>query len=64
MIEVERVNGLKVFINPDLVRTIEKAPDVIITFTDGEKLLLKTPPEEIIEKIILFKRRALPEIIG
>ena len=56
MIEVERVNGQKMLINPDLVKMIEMAPDTIVTFTDGDKIILRTKPQEIIEKIIEYRK--------
>ena len=63
MIEVERMNNQKVFINPDLVTMIETAPDTILTFKNGEKIVLKTSPQEIIDRIVQFRKRyMLPEI--
>ncbi|MDZ4676239.1 MAG: flagellar FlbD family protein [Oligoflexia bacterium] len=63
MIDVERVNGQKMFINPDLIKFIEITPDTVVTFTDGEKILLRTKPDEIMQKIILFRRLVgLPEL--
>ncbi len=65
MIEVERVNGNKMLINPDLIKFIETTPDTVVTFTDGEKIMLRTPPETIVKLIIAFKQKAkLPEILG
>ncbi len=63
MIEVERVNGNKMLINPDLIKFIETTPDTVVTFTDGEKIMLRTPPEVIVKMIIAFKQKVkLPEI--
>lgn len=63
MIEVERMNNQKIFINPDLVQVIEAAPDTILTFQNGEKIVLKTKPEEIIDRIVHYRKRyTLPEI--
>jgi flagellar protein FlbD len=55
MIEVERVNGIKLYINPDLIKFIEVTPDTVITFTDNEKIILRTKPDEIISKILEYK---------
>lgn len=66
MIEVEKMNSQKMFLNPDLILTIEVTPDTIVTFLNGEKILLITKPELIIERIIDFKKKqfsALPEIV-
>ena len=63
MIEVERVNGQKMLINPDLIKFIETTPDTVVTFTDGEKIMLRTRPTEIVQLIMDFKKQVrLPEI--
>ena len=63
MIEVERVNGNKMLINPDLIKFIETTPDTVVTFTDGEKIMLRTRPNEIVRLIVDFRKLAkLPEI--
>lgn len=51
MIEVERVNGQKIWINPDLIKFVETTPDTVVTMHDNEKLLLRTPYEELLRRI-------------
>ena len=64
MIEVSKINGKAVMVNPDLIRFIEATPDTVLTFTDGERLMVQDQPREIIEKIILFRRScALPALV-
>jgi flagellar protein FlbD len=57
MIELHKINGAPVFVNPDLIRLIEKTPDTVLTFTDGEKLMVRDKPDEIVEKVVRFRRR-------
>lgn len=64
MIEVSKVNGKPVLVNPDLIRFIEATPDTVLTFTDGERLMVQDKPEDIVERIIRFRRFcALPDIV-
>lgn len=51
MIEVERVNGQKLWINPEYIKSIEKTPDTVVTMHDGEKLLLRTTLDDLLRKI-------------
>jgi flagellar protein FlbD len=51
MIEVERVNGQKLWINPELIKFMEMTPDTVITMMNDEKLILRTKVDEIIRKI-------------
>ena len=41
MIEVTRINGSKVLINPDLIEIVEETPDTVVAFTTGRKLIIK-----------------------
>ncbi len=64
MIEVSKVNGKPVLVNPDLIRFIEATPDTVLTFTDGERLMVQDKPDDIVQKIIRFRRTcALPAIV-
>jgi flagellar protein FlbD len=56
MIEVSKLNGAPLLVNPDLILYIEATPDTVLTFTDGEKLMVREQPREIVEKIVDFRR--------
>ena len=47
MIEVTRLNGTKVLINPDLIETVEDTPDTVVTFFTGKKIITKESRQEI-----------------
>lgn len=55
MIYVTKRNNEVMLLNNNLIETIEKTPDTVITLTTGKKVLVKESPEEILEKIIEFK---------
>lgn len=65
MIELSKINGKPVLVNPDLIRLIESAPDTVLVFMDGERIMVKDEPVEIVNKIIRFRRScALPIVQG
>ena len=41
MIELTKINGVKILLNSSLIETVEETPDTVITLTDGKKLLSK-----------------------
>ena len=41
MIEVTKLNGVKILINPDLLEQVEETPDTVLSFTTGRKLIVK-----------------------
>ena len=47
MIELTRLNGDRLLVNPDHIRFVEICPDTLITFTDGRTLMVKERPLEI-----------------
>ncbi len=57
MILLTTLSGSAFYINPDLLCKIEALPDTVMTLTDGKTMRVKETPEEIIEKIILFKKQ-------
>ena len=57
MIEVERLNGSKYFINPHMIESMESLPDLTITMLSGKKVIVKNSPEDIINKIVDYRKR-------
>ena len=47
MIEVTRINGTKVLINPDLMELVEETPDTVISFTTGRKIIVKESRQDV-----------------
>jgi flagellar protein FlbD len=47
MIEVTKINGVKVLINPDLMELVEETPDTVISFTTGRKIIVKESRQEV-----------------
>lgn len=66
MISVTSLGNVEFYLNCDYFEKIESTPDTVITMTNGKKYVVKTSPEEIIKKIIAFRREChnrLPEEI-
>lgn len=57
MINVRRINSKEFVINCDLIEFVEATPDTIITLSTGKKVVVKESVDEIIEKVIEFKRQ-------
>ena len=47
MIEVTKMNGRKVLVNPDLIELVEETPDSFVLFTTGRKLFIKVSRQEV-----------------
>lgn len=57
MIDLTTLSGEEFTLNCDLIYKIVQAPDTIITLTDGKVIRVSDTKEEVIEKIVDFRRR-------
>lgn len=56
MIKVIRMNGSELVINPELIEFVEATPDTVLTLTTGKKFVLKDSVEELIDKVMEYRR--------
>lgn len=63
MIELTRLNGDRLHVNPDHIRFVEICPDTLITFTDGRTLMVKERPLEIAALVRLFRKSCQAELM-
>ncbi|PIQ28629.1 flagellar protein [bacterium (Candidatus Blackallbacteria) CG17_big_fil_post_rev_8_21_14_2_50_48_46] len=56
MIELTRLNGHKIVVNLDLIKFIEATPDTLLTLSTGDKLMVQESVEEVLERVIVFRR--------
>ena len=56
MIEVTKINGVKVLVNPDLIELVEETPDTVLTLTTGRKIIVEESRQEIKNLVILYRK--------
>lgn len=59
MIRVSRLDGTGVLVNTDQITWIEFNPDTVISLANGEKILVRDTPEEIVARVQDYKRSLL-----
>lgn len=59
MIKLTRFNGVDFILNCELIETLEATPDTVIATTNGKKLVVRESVEEIVEKVINYKKQCL-----
>jgi flagellar protein FlbD len=59
MIAVHRLRGEPMFLNADLVESIEATPDTVLTLVDGRRIVVADTPEEVAERIVEFRASIL-----
>ena len=55
MIKLTRLNNKTIYLNPDLMKSIEETPDTIISLINDDKYLVREKVSEILGKIIDFR---------
>jgi flagellar protein FlbD len=43
-------------LNAELIETVEETPDTVITLTNGKKLLVEESMDEVIRKVMDYRR--------
>jgi flagellar protein FlbD len=63
MIRLTRINHVPLVLNSDLIEHVEVTPDTVISLTTGQKFVVLETPEEVIQRVIEFRRaiRESPE---
>lgn len=57
MIALTSVSGKDFYLNCDLIYKMEHTFDTIITLVDGKTIRVSDTEEEIVEKIVAYKRK-------
>lgn len=59
MVLVHRLKGEPIFVNADLIESIDACPDTVLVLVDGRTLVLADRPEEIVERVVRFRASVL-----
>jgi len=57
MIWLTRLNRLPLVLNCDLIEHIDVTPDTVITLTTGQILRVRESAEDVVRRIVEFRRR-------
>jgi len=63
MIQLTRLNNHPLTVNSDLIKFIEQAPDTVITLMNGEKIVVRENAQDVLERVIQFRRSVLQGIM-
>ena len=57
MVRLTRLNHVPMVLNSDLIEHIDVTPDTVITLTSGQILRVRESAEEVVERIVDYRRR-------
>ena len=59
MIQLTRLNHVPLIVNADLIEHVEVTPDTVVALTSGHKFMVLESAEEVVDKVIQFRRAIL-----
>ena len=63
MIKLTRLSREPLVLNSDLIEHVEANPDTVITLTTGQKLRVSETADEVIQRVIEFRRAIFAAIL-
>jgi flagellar protein FlbD len=57
MIKVTRLNNSELWVNAEMIEFVEATPDTVISFISHTKIVVKEPPQAIVDAVVAYRRR-------
>ncbi len=57
MMQLTRLDGSELTVNCELVETVERTPDTVISLLTGHKLVVRESVDEIVERVVEYRQR-------
>ena len=64
MIALTHLNGEAVVVNAELITVLEARPDTMLTLVNGQRLTVREPVEDVIDRVVDYRRRVLTPLAG
>ena len=62
MIKLSRLNGSEFWVNQDHIQFLERTPETVLSLADGKKVTVKEAPEDVIQRVVEFRRLLAPPL--
>lgn len=59
MIRLHRLRGEQIYLNADLIESVEVTPDTVVTLIDGRKLVVVESPSDVVDLVREFRASIL-----
>lgn len=57
MIKLTRLDGEAFILNAELIKYLESRPDTFVTLTTGERIIVREPMDDVMERTIAYQQR-------
>lgn len=59
MIRLTRLNGTELFLNADLIATVEARPDTVVTLVDGKHFVVADNTDDVVMRVTRYRAAVL-----
>ena len=59
MIRLTRLNGTELFLNADLIATVEARPDTVVTLVDGKHFVISDSTDDVVMRVTRYRAAVL-----
>ena len=56
MVRLTLYNDADIVVNADMIESVERTPDTLISLTTGKKVMVKESVEDVVSKVIAYRR--------
>lgn len=63
MVTLTKLNNSPIVINAEMIESLEATPDTIITLNNGRKILVKESTDQVVERVLEYKKEVLRNIL-
>ena len=60
MILLTKLDGHTISVNDDLIVFAESTPDTVVTMSSGQRLIVREPLAELMDRVLAFRRSTFP----
>lgn len=64
MIRLTRLNGHVFVLNAEMIQEIDATPDTVVTLSNGQKIIVREPVDEICQAVIAYKHAIFTKLTG
>ncbi len=62
MIRLTLYNDADIVVNADMIESVERTPDTLISLTTGKKVMVKESVEDVVSKVVAYRRADLANV--
>ncbi|MGB9885490.1 MAG: flagellar FlbD family protein [Moorellales bacterium] len=57
------LDGREIVLNAELIERVETVPETVISLVTGKKVLVRDTVEEIVDKVVAYRRRVGSQLV-